>query len=434
MTLSGNAHAMSTDAAARRKPKPKPCPKADDAVLVFSKTAGFRHDSIPDGIAAIQQLGKDNAFTVTATENAADFNPGNLAKYKAVVFLSTTGDVLDAAQQTAFEDYIKAGGGYVGVHAAADTEYDWPFYGGLVGAYFDSHPAIQPVKVLVEDRAHPATSHLPAVWERTDELYNYRKNPREVVKVLATLDESSYTGGNMGEDHPISWCQEYEGGRVFYTGLGHTKESYAEENFRKMLLGGIRYAIGAAHADARPELGYSALFDGTSTTGWKQAGPGSFELADGTLSSVGGMGLFWYEAKELHAYSLKLSWKMDGDSNSGIFIGFPPSDDPWTAVDNGYEIQIDATDVVEKTTGSVYGFQSADIAARDAALNPPGEWNTYELRVEGEHLQIWLNGAKINDFTNAEPARSLVDGHIGIQNHGDADHVSFRNIRVKELT
>ncbi|NGN68645.1 DUF1080 domain-containing protein [Streptomyces sp. A7024] len=432
MTLSANAHAAPLDDAAR-KPKPDK-PKNEAAVLVFSKTAGFRHDSIPDGIAAIQKLGTENGFTVTATENSDTFNPGTLAKYKAVVFLSTTGDVLNAEQQTAFENYIKAGGGYVGVHAAADTEYDWPFYGGLVGAYFHSHPAIQQATIKVEDRAHPATAHLPAAWERTDEWYNYRTNPREVAKVLAVLDESSYTGGTMAGDHPISWCQEYEGGRVFYTGLGHTKESYAEENFLKMLLGGIRYAMGTAHADARPEVGYTSLFDGTSTTGWKQAGPGSFELADGTLASVGGMGLFWYEAKELHAYSLKLSWKMDGDSNSGIFIGFPPSDDPWSAVDNGYEIQIDATDVPEKTTGSVYGFQSADIAARDAALNPPGEWNTYELRVEGERLRIWLNGVQINDFTNAEPARSLVDGHIGIQNHGDADHVSFRNIRVKELT
>ncbi|MCW8384550.1 ThuA domain-containing protein [Streptomyces justiciae] len=403
-------------------------------VLVFSKTAGFRHDSIPEGIAAVRQLGETNGFTVDATEDAGAFTSGNLRRYDAVVFLSTTGDVLDAAQQTAFEGYIRHGGGYVGIHAAADTEYDWAFYGGLAGAYFQSHPAIQPATVTVEDRAHPATAGLARTWNRTDEWYNYRSNPREKAHVLASLDESSYTGGTMNGDHPIAWCQNYQGGRAFYTGGGHTKESYADPLFRQHLAGGIRYAIGDAQADCRPENGYRPLFDGTSLDGWQQAGPGSFTLSDdGTLTSSGGMGMLWYAASGFTSYSLKLDWKMAGDDNSGVFVGFPPSDDPWSAVNNGYEIQIDATDVPEKTTGSVYGFRSADLKKRDRALNPPGEWNTYEIRVEGERLRVWLNGVKINDFTNTDPARSLRDGHIGIQNHGADDQVSFRNVRIKEL-
>jgi cytochrome c len=215
---------------------------ADFSVLVFSKTAGFRHDSIPAGIAAIQQLGTQNNFTVEATEDAAQFNDANLARFKAVIWLSTTADVLDANQQAAFERYIRAGGGYVGVHAAADTEYDWAWYGGLVGAYFSSHPAIQPVRVRIEDTTHPSTAGLPATWNRTDELYNYRTNPRATTHVLANLDETSYTGGTMNGDHPISWCRAYDGGRSWYTGLGHTIESYSEANFRTHLLGGIRYA------------------------------------------------------------------------------------------------------------------------------------------------------------------------------------------------
>ncbi|MFI6089740.1 ThuA domain-containing protein [Streptomyces sp. NPDC051218] len=409
-----------------------------EKVLVFSKTAGFRHDSIPDGIAAIKELGAANGFTVDATEDAKAFTAKNLAKYDAVIWLSTTGDVLDGKQQAAFEGYIKKGGGYVGVHAAADTEYDWPFYGGLAGAYFQSHPAIQPAKVQVEDHGHPSTAHLPGIWDRTDEWYNYRSNPRDRAHVLASLDESSYSGGSMSGDHPIAWCQDYQGGRSFYTGSGHTKESFADPAYRTHLLGGIRWATGAAQADCRPEKGYTPIFDGTATSleAWKQAGPGSFELdeGDGTLTTVGGMGMLWHDgAKELGSYSLKLDWRMDGDDNSGIFVGFPASDDPWSAVDNGYEIQIDATDVPEKTTGSVYGFKSADLKKRDKALNPVGEWNTYELRVEGERLRIYLNGVKINDFTNTDPARSLKDGHIGIQNHGADDQVSFRDIRVKDL-
>ncbi|GAB3185609.1 type 1 glutamine amidotransferase [Micromonospora palomenae] len=400
-------------------------------VLVFSKTAGFRHDSIAVGTQAIRDLGAANSFTVTATEDAAAFTTGNLAQYEAVVFLNTTGDVLNASQQTAFESYIGSGGGYVGVHAAADTEYGWSFYGNLVGAYFASHPAIQQANVKVENRAHPASAHLPQTWTRTDEWYNYQTNARSTARVLATLDESSYSGGGMGADHPHSWCKTYSGGRAFYTGGGHTQASYAEPAFRAHLLGGIRYAAGRAKADCRPETGYTTLYNG-STTGWSQAGPGSFTNADATLTSVGGMGLYWYSAKQFTNYSLKLDWRLAGDDNSGVFIGFPPSTDPWSAVNNGYEIQIDATDAADRTTGAVYTFKSADIAARDAALNPPGEWNTYELLVEGERLQVFLNGVKINDFTNTNPVRSLA-GHIGLQNHGTGDDASFRNIRIKEL-
>ncbi len=235
------ANAPAWAAPVRRRPKA-------GRVLVFSKTAGFRHDSIPDGIAAIRQLGTQAGFAVDATEDATAFTPGNLARYAAVVFLSTTGDVLSGGQQTAFEGYIAAGGGYAGVHAAADTEYDWPFYGGLCGAWFQSHPAIQQATVRVEDHAHPATAHLGNTWVRTDEWYNYRTNPRgtATVHVLAALDESSYSGGTMNGDHPISWYQAYKGGRAFYTGLGHTKESYAEPAFRQHLLGGITYAMGVA--------------------------------------------------------------------------------------------------------------------------------------------------------------------------------------------
>jgi type 1 glutamine amidotransferase len=401
-------------------------------VLVFSKTVGFRHDAIPIGIQTIRELGAANNFTVTATEDANAFTTANLAQYETVVFLNTTGDVLNATQQTAFESYIRSGRGYVGVHSAADTEYDWPFYGELVGAYFSSHPAIQQVTERVENRAHAATAHLGQTWVRTDELYNYRSNVRSSARVLATLDESTYSGGTMGADHPHTWCKAYQGGRSFYTGNGHTQASYSEPGFRSMLLGGLRYTAGRTKADCRAETGYTNLYNG-ATTGWSQAGPGNFTNTDATLTSVGGMGLFWYSTKEFRSYSLKLDWRMAGDDNSGVFIGFPPSTDPNSAVNNGYEIQIDSTDTADRTTGAVYGFKSADIAARDAALNPPGEWNTYELLVEGERVQVFLNGAKINDFTNADPARSLVSGHIGIQNHGTGDDVSFRSVRIKEL-
>ncbi|MFE6036063.1 ThuA domain-containing protein [Streptomyces sp. NPDC056452] len=218
-------------------------------VLVFSKTAGFRHDSIPAGITGIQQLGAAHDFTVTATEDAGAFTPQNLAGYAAVVFLSTTGDVLDTAQQDALKGYVDGGGGFVGIHAAADTEYGWPEYEHLVGAWFKSHPAIQQANVTTEDHTHPATAHLDDTWTRTDEWYNYRTNPRDDVHVLQSLDESSYSGGEMSGDHPITWCHPQEQGRSFYTGLGHTAESYSDPAFRQLLLGGIQYAAGAVGAD-----------------------------------------------------------------------------------------------------------------------------------------------------------------------------------------
>lgn len=218
-------------------------------VLVFSKTDGFRHGSIDEGIAAIQALGTANDFGVTATEDANQFSALNLANYEAVVFLNTTGDVLDNTQQAAFEQYIQSGGGWVGVHSAADTEYGWNWYGDLLGAYFDSHPSIQQASIVVADQVHVSTEHLPQNWVRTDEWYNFQTNPRGDVHVLATLDESTYSGGSNGIDHPIAWYHDFDGGRSWYTGLGHTESSYSDQNFLDHLLGGITYAAGQVASD-----------------------------------------------------------------------------------------------------------------------------------------------------------------------------------------
>src|SRR5918992_1112150 len=174
--------------------------QTEPRVLVFSKTTGFRHSSIETGIAAVQRLGGENGFAVEATEDASAFTERNLKRFRAVVFLNTTGDILDARQQDAFERYIQAGGGWVGVHAAADTEYDWPWYGRLAGAYFESHPNDP----------------------------NVRKG---TFRVLVDIDERSYQGGTNGDRHPMSWYHAYDGGRAFYTSMGHTDASFAEPLF-----------------------------------------------------------------------------------------------------------------------------------------------------------------------------------------------------------
>lgn len=204
---------------------------AKPSVLVFSKTAGFRHDSIPNGIAMVQELGAINGFSVTATEDSALFTDASLDVYACVVFLSTTGDILNDEQQGAFERYMAKGRGFVGIHSASDTEYDWPYYAELVGAYFKSHPAIQDAEINVVEPRHVTTQHLPSIWRRKDEWYCFREAPRPAVNRVLMLNEASYTGGTMKGDHPVAWWQEYGGGRAFYTALGHTKESFTEPEF-----------------------------------------------------------------------------------------------------------------------------------------------------------------------------------------------------------
>lgn len=216
---------------------------AKKKILVFSKTAGFHHSSIKVGITAIQKLGLANKFDVDTTVDATKFNYRNLKKYEAIVFLSTTGDVLNEEQQAAFEQYIKSGGGYVGIHAATDTEYGWPWYGKLSGAYFTSHPAQQMADLIVLTRSTIATSHLPEIWKRKDEWYNFKDIGTD-LNVLIKIDEGSYTGGTNGANHPIAWYHNFDGGRSFYTALGHTEESYTDPLFLKHILGGIQYAMG----------------------------------------------------------------------------------------------------------------------------------------------------------------------------------------------
>ena len=215
-------------------------------VLVFTKTTGFRHSSIPVALRAVRQLAGQSGLAVDATEDARQFTPRNLARYRAVVFLLTSGDVLDAAQQAAFERYIRGGGGYAGVHSAADTEPDWDWYGTLLGTHFRIHPQIQQAVVNVTNRTHPSSVGLPRRRTRVDEWYSFTKNPRPTVRVVATLDERTYSPGEgaMGADHPIAWAHTFEGGRAWYTAGGHSEESYREPLFRKHLIGGIRWAGG----------------------------------------------------------------------------------------------------------------------------------------------------------------------------------------------
>lgn len=212
-------------------------------VLIFSKTRGFRHTSIEHGRTIIADLCLENNIAVDSTEDASIFTFNNLKKYDALIFLNTTGDLFNEKQQEALIKYIQNGGGFMGVHAATDAEYEWEWYGKMVGGYFMSHPKQQNAKIKVINKDHPSTSMLPDEIERWDEWYNF-KNVNPDITVLATLDESSYEGGEMNGNHPIVWCHEFDGGKIFYTGFGHTDATFDEPLMQKHMLGGILWVIG----------------------------------------------------------------------------------------------------------------------------------------------------------------------------------------------
>jgi type 1 glutamine amidotransferase len=218
----------------------------NENIIVFSKTTGYRHQSIEAGILSIKKLGKEHHFNVKTTENS-DVLISNLKDCKVVVFLNTTGDIFNNAQQKAFKKFITKGGGFVGIHAATDTENDWHWYNLLVGAYFESHPDPQEAIINVLDKSHLATSFLDDKWIKFDEWYNF-KNINPNINILMSLDESTYKGGENGENHPIAWFHKYKKGHAFYTGLGHNEESYSDKIFLKHILGGIRYAMGKGHS------------------------------------------------------------------------------------------------------------------------------------------------------------------------------------------
>ena len=223
---------------------------------LFSKTLGFRHTNIPLGIEAIRRLGLDHGFGVDATEDSSAFTPENLARYKTVIFLSATGDVLDEGQQKAFKDYVLGGGGFVGIHGAmfgpSACEDKWAWYGGLCGVSFKNHSAVLPARVNVEDRANPSTAELPEHWLRADEWYNYQGTPRGGARVLATVDESTYQGGTVGPDHPIAWCKAMGQGIMWYTAMGHTDESFRDSLFLKHVLGGIELTARVKPGELTP--------------------------------------------------------------------------------------------------------------------------------------------------------------------------------------
>jgi len=427
-------------------------------VLVFSKTGGFRHDSIPTGIATIQEIGKEKGWTVEATEDAAAFNASNLARFDVVVFLSTTGDILNEAQQAAFESFIRGGGGYAGIHAAADTEYGWAWYGELVGGYFKSHPQIQQADIHIEDSSHPSTTFLPKLWQRVDEWYDYRVNPRSKVRVLATLNEKSYKGGGMGTDHPIIWCHEFEGGRAWYTGLGHTKETYSELLYRQHLTEGILWAAQAKRPSEAASIQLNSWID---VKGWSNIGEAALATDGVKLALVSkGEGVLMNGLTST-ASSHLISKAEHDDAQVHVEFMMPKGGNSGIYLQGRYEVQLLDSfgkankDLEHSDVGGIYqrwkndqGFEGTPPAI-NASL-APGKWQTMDItfraprfkagkKVEDAFMvEVRLNGVvvqskvRLSGPTRASMAETEVaTGPLYLQ--GDHGQIAFRNVWVKPL-
>ena len=210
-------------------------------VLIFSKTGAFRHESIGPGSASLKEYFDKEGIHTTQSEDASLFTDEGLKQYDVIIFFLTSGNILDSLQEVALMKFVGSGKGFVGIHSAADTEYEFPWFGDLVGARFANHPEIQEAVFVKMDTSHLSVKHLSDRWTRVDEIYNYVEVPSN-VKVVLSVDEATYSGGTHGANHPVSWYREYYGGRSFFTAMGHTVESYQDTLFLEHILQGVRWA------------------------------------------------------------------------------------------------------------------------------------------------------------------------------------------------
>ncbi len=224
------------------QPPGGPLPSQPVRVLLLTATADFRHDSIATAVQVMTDLATPTGMAVTATENLSDISAQRLQGVNVLMFALTSGELaLDDGQRRAIADFVNGGGGFIGVHSAADTLYDWPEYGRLVGAYFKEHPWTQPATVVVEDRAHAIAAGLGASFTLMEEFYTFRDNPRSSVHVLLSLDAASVSAQG---DYPLAWTQSIGRGRSYYNALGHFDTTWRNPQFQSQLIAAVRWVSG----------------------------------------------------------------------------------------------------------------------------------------------------------------------------------------------
>lgn len=412
-------------------------PVPNPRVLVFSKTKGFRHDSIETAQKVLQELGAKNGFTVVTTEDDKVFTSENLKKFDVVAFVLTTGDVLNDTQQLALQEFVEGGKGWVGVHSASDTEYSWPWYAELVGAYFKSHPpGGQKLTVNIENPGHLSTFAAPKPWVRADEWYDWQSNPRGRVTVLTSVNEAEYKPAPH-QDHPISWYRFMSKGRAWYTEMGHYKESYQEPDFQQHLVGGIIWAAQGQRPGGAKDINWK------TTKGWRPV--------DGGLENDTSVNAGLVSKDELGDVHFHAEFRIPKGSNSGVYL------------QGRYEIQIlDSWGKKnDETTFSDCGavYQRFDEKTQKGwegkppivnAFAGPNEWNVYDIvfraprfrrgkkTENAKFAEVRLNGVLIQkDVEVTGPTRAAMfgdekaKGPIYLQ--GDHGPVQYRNVWYKSL-
>ena len=435
-------------------------------VLYLTQSAAFPHPVLPHSEAVFSRLAAESdQFDLTVSRDASTLTADTLSQYDAVVFFTTGELPMDAAQKAALLAYVRGGGGFVGVHSATDTFYEWPGYLALIGGYFDGHPWHQEVTVRVEDGSHPATRHLGESFRIHDEIYQYRDWSRDNVNVLLSLDVESVDMTARGikrsdRDFALAWTRDEGAGRVFYTALGHRPEVWDDERFQRHLLEGINWAMGnmtastaAAHntltADEADES-WQLLFDGESLAAWRgykrDATPDGWQAVDGALARVN-QGGDLVTVEQFADFELMFDWKVEEGGNSGVMFRVAEGDGPpWHT---GPEFQI------LHNAGHRDGRAPITSAGSNYAVHPPvrdvtrpvGDWNSARLVARGAHVEHWMNGVKLldyeigsDDWTQRVQASKFAPlpryareagGHIAIQDHGDP--VAFRNLKIRRL-
>lgn len=424
-------------------------------VLYVTQSAGFAHPVVPLSEQVLPAIGREHdAFETDIARDASILTADVLSRYDAVVFYTTGELPLDAEQKEAFLDFIRGGGGFIGVHSATDTFYEWPAYGELIGGYFDNHPWRQEVEVRVEDRDHAATRHLGASFRISDEIYQFRDWERARVDVLLSLDTDSVDAQKEGVkrtdgDFALAWTRDYGDGRMFYTALGHEDAVWQDERFQRLIVNGIVWAMG--NPGSRSADKWRVLFDGTTTAAWRgykrDMLPGGWQVVDGALARVDRGGDI-ITVEQFENFELRFEWQVEEGGNSGVFFGVTEAvDGPvWHS---GPEFQI------LHNAGHRDGQAPITSAGSNYAVHPPsadvtrpvGEWNTSRLIVDDGRVEHWMNGIHLltyrlgdadwqarveaSKFAPLPRYGRVPRGHIAIQDHGDP--VRFRNILIREI-
>ncbi len=312
--------------------------------------------------------------------------------------------------------FVRSGGGWVGTHSASDTFKAYPEFIRMVGGRFETHPPYGKLRIERLAVADPVGEGI-GDFEIEDELYHLADCPSDGKNLF--LVTRSPADGKL---RPVAWTRRYGSGRVFYTALGHGVGTYQSPIFRRML----RQAFEWVRPAPRAADGSIALFDGKTHDGWAQSGPGRFVVENGELVAEGGMGLLWFTERPFADFELSLEWNAPRrEDNSGVFVRFPSPENPWTAVNAGYEIQICDAAPPGQNTGSVYSFQEP----KSVPTKEPGQWNRMVLEVRGQTYRVKVNGVPVNEF---EGTRAL-DGFLGLQNHDPQSRVRFRDVRARDL-